>query len=241
MRFQCLLDRKVRLPRIWSNQELKKFSGLFSGNVVNVSAWMDRDKQGKRYKEYFTSASDYWITNHADKSKGFHKGLDNQIALDLEKALPDELHGRFEVVFNHTVLEHVFDCNRAFANLCNLSSDIVIVVVPFIQHQHAAYGDYWRFTPECIERLFKVNGLELLYINFNDGPNQSIYLFAIGSKHAGKWSEISEHADNQLERLTAKVGYRVVRQGLLFRLFNPFMRMYQKLLKASGKDKWQKP
>ena len=239
MNFQWLLDRKVRLPRIWSNQELKKFAKLFSGDVVNVSAWLDRDKQGSCYKEYFTSASNYWITNHAEKSKGLQEGMNNQIALDLEEDLPDELYGRFEVVFNHTVLEHVFDCNQAFANLCHMSSDIVIVVVPFIQHQHAAYGDYWRFTPECIERLFKINGLELLYINFNDGSNQSIYILAIGSKQPGKWSSISGHADNQLGRLTAKVGYRVVSQGLLFRLFNPFMLLYHKLSRASGKDQVQ--
>ena len=142
MSFQLVVDRKVRLPRIWSNNELRKFANLFSGDVVNVSAWQDRDKQGRHYKEYFTSSHSYWVTNHAEKSKGLQESMENQIALDLEKPLQNELRGKFDVVFNHTVLEHIFDCNKAFENICSMSSDIVIVVVPFIQHQHSAYGDY---------------------------------------------------------------------------------------------------
>ena len=41
-----LIDRKFRVPRIWSNKELKKFASLFSGEIINVSGWMDNDKQG---------------------------------------------------------------------------------------------------------------------------------------------------------------------------------------------------
>ena len=43
---------KFRTPRIWSNSELAKFSGLFTGDVVNVSGWNDFDKQSNRYKDY---------------------------------------------------------------------------------------------------------------------------------------------------------------------------------------------
>ena len=38
-----IVDRKVRLPRIWSNNELKKISSLFYGSVINVSGWKDLD------------------------------------------------------------------------------------------------------------------------------------------------------------------------------------------------------
>ena len=40
-------DRKFKVPRYWSNEELKKFAHLFKGSVINVSAWKDVDKQGK--------------------------------------------------------------------------------------------------------------------------------------------------------------------------------------------------
>ena len=212
-----LIDRKVRLPRVWSNRELEKFASSFAGHVVNVSAWNDEDKEGRRYREYFTGASSYSVTNYLPEAKGLQDDLENQIFLNLEEPLAGPLKRKFDVVFNHTVLEHVFECAQAFRNLCEMSADIVIVVVPFIQHQHAAYGDYWRFTPEGISRLFTKNGLELLYINYNDEPNQSIYVIAIGSRMPDRWSQIRDHGDNKIARLTEKVGNKLVRQGMLFR------------------------
>jgi hypothetical protein len=223
------IDRKVKLPRVWSNRELEKFSRAFGGDVVNVSAWNDQDKEGRRYRDYFSSASSYSTTNYLAEAKGFHDSLENQLFLDLEKELPDDLRGRFDVVFNHTVLEHVFDVDRAVANLCQMASDIVILVVPFMQHQHAAYGDYWRFTPEGVSRLFRKNDMELLYINYNDRPNQSIYVFAIASKNPSKWVDIRNHPDNRIDRLTEKVGHRVVRQSVLFRTGELIVRALGKL------------
>ena len=189
MKFPKSIDRKVRLPRLWSNNELGKIASLFRGDVVNVSAWKDSDKDGKNYEEYFVNAKNYWITNHQTREKGFDPKLKNQISLDLELPLPKNLKGRFDVVFNHTTLEHVFECKTAFSNLCQMTSDVVILVVPFIQHQHAAYGDYWRFTPDCINELFSKNDMKLVYISFNDGPNQAVYIFAIGTKEPKKWKK----------------------------------------------------
>ena len=210
------IDRKVRLPRIWSNRELGKFSKDFTGAVVNVSAWNDEDKEGRRYRDYFVAATSYTTTNYVAEAKGLQKDLENQIFLNLEDDLDDALTSRFDVVFNHTVLEHVFECGQAFKNLCAMSADIVIVVVPFIQHQHAAYGDYWRFTPEGVSKLYQKNGLELIYMNYNDGPNQSIYVFAIGARNPERWQRIRGHQDNKLDRLTEKVGHKLVSQGFLY-------------------------
>ena len=178
-------DPRFREPRKWSNRELSKITNLLAptGSVVNVSAWQDQDKEGSSYKEkYFSSASEYWITNWKSEAFGFQGGLENEIFIDLEDDLPIELHKKFDVVFNHTTLEHVFDVQKAFSNLCSLSKDAVIVVLPFLQEQHTAYGDYWRFTPWCVKRLFERNGLHPLYISLNDGPTDSIYVFAVGAR-----------------------------------------------------------
>ena len=75
MKFPKSIDRKVRLPRLWSNNELGKFASLFRGDVVNVSAWKDSDKDGKNYEEYFVNAKNYWITNHQTREKGFDPKL----------------------------------------------------------------------------------------------------------------------------------------------------------------------
>ena len=127
-------DRKFRQPRKWSNRELKRFSHLFTGRVINVSGWKDIDEEGKHYKDYFSNASDYWLSNYSD-SKGT-QNIENELFLDLEKNVPPEQQKKFDVVFNHTVLEHIYDCRKAFENLCMLSKDVIIVVVPYIQQVH---------------------------------------------------------------------------------------------------------
>lgn len=65
------IDRKFRLPRVWSNDELKKFAHLFEGDVANVSGWQDKDKQGDEYKNYFTQKNSYTITNFKTEAMGY--------------------------------------------------------------------------------------------------------------------------------------------------------------------------
>jgi hypothetical protein len=174
--------------RAWSNQELKKFSDLFSGDIVNVSGWQDKDKEGKRYTDYFLNKKSYTITNYKGE-KGV-SGLTNEIYLDLEQPLPQNLEGKFDVVFNHTTLEHVFDIFTAFKNLCLLSKNIVILVVPFIEGVHelqGSFGDFWRPTHLAIEKLFESNGFSVLYGSSRAIP--PVYHFFVASRNPGKWKK----------------------------------------------------
>ena len=56
------VERKFRIPRIWSNDELsKRIAPLMKGIGCRLfQAGTDQDKQGNTYKEYFTGAS--WIS-----------------------------------------------------------------------------------------------------------------------------------------------------------------------------------
>lgn len=180
------IDRRFRAPRTWSNAELRKFGKLFTGDVVNVSAWADEDKEGGKYRDYFGAANSYSITNFKAEARGF-QGEENEIFLDLTKELPPELVARYDVVFNHTTLEHIFEVDKAFENLCRLSKDIVIVVVPFLQEMHGYYGDYWRFTPLALKELFEKQGLSVLYLSFNTEPATSVYVFAVASRLPDSW------------------------------------------------------
>jgi len=63
-------DRKSKLPRLWSNRELERIAPLFTGDVVNVSAWQDQDKEGRRYRDYFRSARSYTLTNYEADARG---------------------------------------------------------------------------------------------------------------------------------------------------------------------------
>ena len=95
------MDKKFRVPRVWSNRELEKFGHLFSGKGVNVSGWKDIDKEGKKYRDYFSNISEYWITNYKSEARGFQGNQENEIFLDLEEDLDESMHGKFDVVFNH--------------------------------------------------------------------------------------------------------------------------------------------
>jgi hypothetical protein len=214
----------MRGPRLWSNRELRKYAHLFKGDIINVSGANDSDKSianplrylftcdfdaGVPYKSYFTAASSYTISNfEPDNRRGFTApGLDlsHHIPLDLNKPLDKNLQGRFDVVFNHTVLEHVFDIFSAFRNLCDLSRDIVILVVPFVQmvhDYHGAYRDYWRFTPFAIDELFRQNSFTILYQSSSNLFNGSIYHFYIASRKPDEWRKKNLFlASNEIKKM----------------------------------------
>ena len=176
-----MIDRKFRKARIWSNKDLMKYAKIFTGKIVNVSAWKDYDKCGKYYREYFKNADEYFITNYGDGYRG-SSGEKNEIVLNLEEELPENFVHKFNVVFNHTTLEHIFNIDIAFKNLCLMASDAVIIVVPFSQVQHISesYNDYWRFTPYSIQKFFEKNGYTMVVCDYNHDYNAAIYLLCIG-------------------------------------------------------------
>ena len=196
-----MVDRKFRLARKWSNECLKKYAGIFNGKIVNVSAWKDYDKCGMYYRDYFTNADEYYITNYGE---GYRGSSDNdEIVLDLEKKIPQKYNEFFDVVFNHTTLEHIFDVNLAFKNLCLMAKDAVIVVVPFSQIQHISesYNDYWRFTPYAMQKMFENNNYTMVVCDFNEDFNSAVYLLCIGlnnktkNKYIDKFSEYDITSD----------------------------------------------
>lgn len=158
---------------------------------MNASAGEDVDKEGGTYGHYFVNADEYWLSNFCKgRFRGF-QGRPREILIDLSEELPDEHAGQYDVVFNHTTLEHIFDVFTAFRNLCRLSRDVVILVVPFVQEQHEneGYLDYWRFTPTCIRALFEINKFEVLYESANNDPNAAVYLFFVASRNPQAWKE----------------------------------------------------
>jgi hypothetical protein len=200
-RIKSALKAMLRLPAIvrhnkqdaffggarrWSNQELRRFAHLFQSPIVNVSAWADSDKEGGTYKSYFPSGTDYQITNFGT-SQGEMQNRPDEFYLDLMAELPESLRGKFATVFNHTTLEHVWDFRTAFANLCALSNDAVIIIVPWLQPQHSDYGDYWRFSPQALVRLFEEQSMRVVHLDWNRGPRESVYVFAIASRDPERW------------------------------------------------------
>lgn len=194
--------------RPWSNSELRRWAPLAQGDVINVSGWKDLDKQGGRYRDYFNARSSYTVSNHTGAA-GYTEGLDvPQISLDLSRKLPSELEQKFDCVFNHTTLEHVYEIHRAVENLCRLSRDLVIVVVPFIQVVHTeeqSFLDYWRTTPYALQRLFEENGLKAIYLSTNDNPVYNNYIFCVATRRPDHWlAEMRRHSIEPTEAVPGR-------------------------------------
>lgn len=185
------LGSEYHKPRFWSNLVLRDIGSCFEGRILNCSGWADEDKFGGHYREYFPRATEYAISNHrGGPQTGMYSKLPDSIPLDLEKDLPTELVGRFDVVLSHTVLEHVFDVRKAVENLCIIATDCVICVVPFLQVVHVApgdYDDYWRFTPYALDRLFGAHGFFPAFRTGTDIPGGSIYYLGVLAREPNRY------------------------------------------------------
>lgn len=215
-----LKDRYFRVARLWSNRELQRIAEHCYGDVINVSAWNDLDKNGRSYESYFTNANNYFKSNY-DDFRGL-QGNKNEFYLNLEQELDSRLIDKYDVVLNHTTLEHIYDFQTAFKNLALMSKDLLIIVVPFSQINHGnKIPDYWRFTPQSMKKLFEANNLEVVYSSANNFFNSGIYLFFIGSKIPSNWEQILNSKNISNNNLVGKyLGYSicVLLRGLLRRI-----------------------
>ena len=186
-----LLPKKLIRPGAYSKMLLEQYGPLFSGSVINVSGWDDRDGMGGHYHDYFPNAKSYTVSNAptAQKGIGSFEGKGHEIALDLSIPLPKELHGAYEVVYNNTTLEHVFEVEQAFDDLCLLSRDALVLVIPLIQqiHMTESYGDYWRFTTLGIAKMLLTRGFTTIVMETNDQPFAPIFAFVIAVRDPKKY------------------------------------------------------
>jgi hypothetical protein len=186
-----------------------------TGDVVHVSAWRDEDKSGRRYREYFPLARSYTTTN-----VGGHRGEggDDDVHLDLAGPLEEHLEGAFDLVFNHTTLEHIHDVRAAIDNLFAMSRSELLLVVPFMQVEHwesPSFGDYWRFTEHGLMQACLDHGFEVLSLTSNHNPVWPIYYCLHARRADADRSEVTDVWS--LTDAAEGFGYRPVEEG------NPLM------------------
>lgn len=187
---------KENSPRKYTNRILKKYLKYLGGDIINVSGWKDADKCGEFYRDYFGNVKSYTISN-IEGENGMPKEQEPKnkwVLLDLEKMLPEELSKKFDVIFCHTVLEHIFYPQIALDNLVKLTKDVIILVIPFSQGVHftSSYGDYFRITPLYLKRYFADLGFSMLLCEANEQPFTSVYMVFITSRFPEKHPEFNE-------------------------------------------------
>jgi hypothetical protein len=188
-------------PRRSTNRVLRKYLPAFGGEIINVSGWEDRDKEGSFYRNYFGERSRYVVSNISGET-GMPQTMPEDVEsiyLDLDEPLPRKLEAAFDVVFSHTVAEHVFNPHQTFESLSSMSRDTVITVVPFAQgvHHTSSYGDYVRLTPLFLKRFFQERGFTVLLSVSNDQPFLPTYIVFIASLQPSRYE--SHFIDAPLE------------------------------------------
>jgi hypothetical protein len=116
------------------------------------------------------------------------------VLLDLEKILPENLLNKYDVVFCHMVLEHIFHLQTALDNLAKLTKDVMVLIVPFSQGVHTtfSYGDYFRITPLYLNKYFSDLGFSVLSCEGNEQPFTNVYIVFIASRFPEKYPEFNE-------------------------------------------------
>lgn len=179
--------------RTWSNGQIQRAIAPLReiNSVVNVSGFDDRDKQGRHYRDYFPAGADYYLTYYpSDDVKGKSiASCTNAFPLDLMLPVPKSMVHRFDLAFNHTVLEHVPNPFTAFEQIAKMSSDLVLTVAPFRQQLHfisGKFGDYFRITPMGMRYLNEINGLKTLFESTTPSPAGEVYIVSLATKQPEK-------------------------------------------------------
>jgi len=185
-------------PRPSSNKVLRTYLRHVGGEIINISGWEDSDKQGAHYRDYFGRVDRYVISNIGGQSgmpAAVPAGVES-VYLDLEHTVPDELRGRFDVVFSHTVLEHIYTVHEALETMAALTRDLVVTVVPFSQcvHYTHSFSDYLRPSPFYLKRFFEERGFTVLLSTANDQPFFPVYFVFIVSRHPERHREAFKNA-----------------------------------------------
>lgn len=173
-------------PRPFSNRVLRQYLQFLGGDIINVSGWKDSDKEHSFYRDYYGWRHRYVVSNvYGERGMPASPSVEvESVYLDLERPLPTGLERAFDVVFSHTVLEHVFETRVALENIDRLSRDVVAIVVPFSESLHytQSYGDYLRLSPLFLKRFFEERGYSVLLCTCNEQPFFPIYVIFIASR-----------------------------------------------------------
>ncbi|OGY90839.1 MAG: hypothetical protein A3H70_03860 [Candidatus Komeilibacteria bacterium RIFCSPLOWO2_02_FULL_48_11] len=141
------------LIRTLMNLELKKYT--LSGRVLDIGGG-----ENPSYLRFFKKSSDLQFTGIDLKSSA------GSSCLDLEKDKLPFAGSSVDQVLLFNILEHIYNHKFLAAEVCRVlkPSGIVIGFTPFLVNVHPDPHDYFRYTKESLERIFKESGFSQVEI-----------------------------------------------------------------------------
>lgn len=198
--------------RAWSNREIKRALAPLNGvsSVINVSGFDDKDKESGHYRDYFPTNTNYYLSYFpTDGVKGKSEAhCTDAFPVDLMSPLTEDMVGRFDLAFSHTVLEHVPNPFVGFQQIVKMSNDLVLTICPFRQELHfisGSFGDYFRMTPMGMRYLNEINGLKTLFESTTPSPARDIYIVSLATKQPERHSNYP-HQVPDIDELNHRAG-----------------------------------
>ena len=234
---QCYAQKvSVHNGRSWSNHQLREIATKLPNfeNGINVSGNLDSDKEGDLYRHYF-KIKNYQISSYPEDKAYSNPNTEIVIDLDADTSqIRKECLGKYDLVFSHTVLEHVKNPFQSFQNLEKLlaPNGILITVVPFIYKFHYSgenFGDYWRYTPHGIDFLHKKVGLFTNLIE--SGPSRGFekYLISVASRSGNLYKfDFSAEKFEEWNHNLGQDSYKFLIQSLKNKINTSLRSRYQK-------------
>lgn len=145
----------MQAPTPWRRMLYKKFESLeLIGKTLDLGG---SRKSG--YHEIFKGPKNITVVN-MDSDYGF------DLSFDLELEFPIK-NNSFETILCINTLEHIFNYKKLISEAWRVLSSNqsqMIVAVPFLMNIHPCPHDFWRYSKETLEHIFKEAGFTSVQI-----------------------------------------------------------------------------
>ncbi len=145
---RCLFDLQLKTIIDFLQPELAKISN----NILDIGA-------GNSPWRYFLAKEVKYIGLDIKNANEFNMQQNNEIIYYAGEIFPFP-ENKFNYALCVEVLEHVFDTETFLSEIyrCLVPNGKLILTVPWSARRHHLPYDYFRFTPEALEQLFRSKG-----------------------------------------------------------------------------------
>lgn len=124
------------------DREIKKLASQINKENINI---LEIGCGGKSYKKFFPKSE--WITTDINETE------DSDEIADVTQLRYEK--NSFDVVFCISVLEHVFEYEKAISEMHRVlkKNGMLVLQMPFAYPIHDAPNDFWRFTSFSFKKI----------------------------------------------------------------------------------------